>query len=266
MANVNIVGGQSVSLSSLDVRGYVIGATLTDTDGQPWILSKSTAAIDATHLAVLNDSSLRWLHTGTGVASLSGVGVDNTDPTNPAIGGPDKGTTKTAASNVSILSWTGLDNDIDGGYDLEGSWVADPAAGANLILRVNSVNTGYVNPVLYANSGGVARDLNGNLGVGETTGILLTRAGGSAGQTGHFFAKIRGGKTGRLRIHWSVEAEDFDSGSNTPNFINYVQGSLLLAAKITQIDLCAVDAAGAAHTGGIQTGTVATLRKMGVVG
>jgi hypothetical protein len=71
MPAILTVKGPGYEMEAFPVTGMPIGTVVMDTAGQMWQLTVSTAALDATHLAVLNASGLRWV-----AYSASGVPAD----------------------------------------------------------------------------------------------------------------------------------------------------------------------------------------------
>lgn len=61
MPNVNFASGQTIDISQFSVVNMPMGFQLTDINGQTWTLTPSMAPVDATHLSVKNDPTLRWV-------------------------------------------------------------------------------------------------------------------------------------------------------------------------------------------------------------
>jgi hypothetical protein len=175
--------GSAVALESVDVTGMYIGQIFVDDAAAAWQLTVSTAALDATHKAVLGVTGLRWVaYSGGGggapsdaaywtktangslsaevaMDALSGlpgliyVAADGT-PTKATAAQASKATLvsrTTVGAEASSVSISGLDGDADVIYDIDIEAIggSDSSAGSGVLWKPNAgttnlYSTGYV--------------------------------------------------------------------------------------------------------------------------
>lgn len=200
---IPLLNGSSTPLPSFNLSGMPLGLIVTDSTGQGWQLTLSTATVDHTTVEkCAGNPQLRWLNytggsgglpSGTGLVKVvSGVGA-------LAVPGVDYltscGLTFVQQIIVAVqsptLSFTGLNGDADGVYEwrIDAIGGTDAAGGATLQFRPQGVaaNMSSIFPYTQGRSPNVAGQ------AGSTTfgaqGFCPQASGLQALYKGSFYAK-----------------------------------------------------------------------------
>lgn len=174
---------------------------------------------------------------------------------------PDPGTLNALGADATTVT---IPVSGAGGFEVYGEWVTTGAADKNLILQLNSINSGYNTPILFWNVSGITTNVTGDPGGGAVTnGVLIARAGGNSGRDRVKFRLTIHPSSGAYSAYVEGRAEPYASATGASQAVFLFSSVVLLAAApITSLVFTTSDTASLA----IKAGSAFFYRSIGMTG
>jgi hypothetical protein len=177
---------------------------ILDADGNPFLLT--------------SDGTREAVGAVAGVASVTGNGVDNTDPGNPRVTLADETETVLGAISDAFPFGGVLDGDSDGGYWVEYRLLTNAVASGVIKLQINGADTGCASRSVQnqnntvTGTGGNTFEIFHTVGAGEQiTGFISIRSRRTTGVRPVFITAYGAGTTSRTINGWYSDAGNITS-------------------------------------------------------